>query len=46
MSEINDLIEDFIDQDKILTNGFFIDDTTKVLNDDYDPVQQLKNVGR
>lgn len=41
VSEIDDFIEYFIDEYKVLADDFFIDDSAKVLDDDYDPVEQF-----
>ena len=44
MSKIDNLIQDFIDEYKIFPNNFFIDGSTKILDDDYDPIEKLKNI--
>jgi hypothetical protein len=44
MPEIDNLIQDFIDKYKIFPNNFFIDDSTKIFDDDYDPIEKLENI--
>lgn len=39
VSEIDDFIEYFIDEYKVLADDFFVDEAAKVLDDDYDPVE-------
>lgn len=45
VSEIDDFIEYFIDEYKVLADDFFVDEAAKVLDDDYDPVEQFQDVG-
>lgn len=45
MSEIDYLVEDLVDKNKIFTNGFLIDDPCEVFDDDDDAVKKFKNVG-
>ena len=45
VSKVDDLIEYLINEDKILPDDFFIDDPAKVLDDDYDAIEQFQDVG-
>lgn len=45
MSEVYNFIEDLINEDKILADGFFIDDTAEVFDDDDDAVEKLQYIG-
>lgn len=44
VSKVNDLIEDFIYEYKVLADDFFVDDSTKVFYDDNDSVEELEDV--
>lgn len=45
MSEVDDLIEDLIDEYKVLADDFFIDGSAEVLDDDDDAVEEFEDVG-
>ena len=46
MSKVNDLIQNLINQDKVLPDRLLIDDSAEIFDDDHDAIEQLQNVGR
>lgn len=44
MPKVNYLVEDLIDEYKVFADDFFIDDTTKIFDDDDDPVEEFEYV--
>lgn len=45
VSKIDDLVEDLVDEYKILADDFLVDGSAEVLDDDDDPVEQFEDVG-
>lgn len=44
MSEIDDLIQNFVDEYKILAYDFFVDLSTEIFDDDDDPIEEFEYV--
>lgn len=45
VTEVDDLIQDLVDQDKILADCLLVDDSAEILNDGHDAVEELQDVG-
>jgi hypothetical protein len=45
VSEVDDLIEYFVDEYEVFAYGLFVDDSAEVFDDDYDSVEQFEDVG-
>lgn len=45
VSEVDDLVEYFVDEYEVLSDDFFIDEPAEILDDDYDAIEQFQDVG-
>ena len=44
MTEIDDLVEYFIDEYKVFPNGLLVDNSAKIFDDGHDAVQEFEEV--
>lgn len=45
VSEVQDLVQDLVDEDEVLADGFLVDEAAEVLDDDDDAVEEFEDVG-